>query len=194
MMVASMVATTLLSAAANGKGVRCTDCQHLAEIHSESKLKRLQQTTESRLNIWVPLPIAGQLEQPRQLSQRHQQSPHRSGQYASYAFTYPSLSTDSNLEVGISLGWGGRSFYDNNAVGILGDFVVWYPKLSTISNSSRYGDYFNVARNTPKSALFDASGYAVLKNIPPAVGQQFDPYYIQFGRNSIVNGGVPNSK
>jgi hypothetical protein len=31
-----------------------------------------------------------------------------------------------------------------------------------------------------------------LKNPPPAVGQRFDPYYIQFGRNSIVNGGAPD--
>lgn len=64
----------------------------------------------------------------------------------SYAFTYPSLATNSNGEVGISLGWGGNSYYGNNAVGILGDFVVWYPELSTISNSSRYGDYFNVVK------------------------------------------------
>ena len=112
----------------------------------------------------------------------------------SYAFTYPSLATNSNAEVGISLGWGGNTYYGNNAVGILGDFVVWYPELSTISNASRYGDYFNVARNNPNSPLFDASGYAVLKNTPPAVGQRFDPYYIQFGRNSIVNGGAPNVK
>lgn len=112
----------------------------------------------------------------------------------SYAFTYPSLATNSNGEVGISLGWGGNSYYGNNAVGILGDFVVWYPELSTISNASRYGDYFNVARNNPNSPLFDASGYAVLKNTPPAVGQRFDPYYIQFGRNSIINGGAPNIK
>lgn len=112
----------------------------------------------------------------------------------SYAFTYPSLATNSNAEVGISLGWGGNSFYSNNAVGILGDFVVWYPELSNISNASRYGDYFNVARNTPNSPLFDASGYAVLKNTPPAAGQRFDPYYIQFGRNSIVNGGAPGIK
>ena len=108
-----------------------------------------------------------------------------------YAFTYPSLATNSADEVGISLGWGGRQFYGNNAVGILGDFVVWYPELSNISNPSRYGDYFNVARNTPLSALFDASGYAVFKNTPPATGQRFSPYYIQFGRDSIVNGGAP---
>ncbi len=111
-----------------------------------------------------------------------------------YAFSYPSLATNSNGEVGISLGWGGRAYYGNNAVGILGDFIVWYPELSTVSNSSRYGDYFNVARNTPSPLLYDASGYAVLKNTPPAVGQRFDPYYIQFGRNSIVNGGAPGVK
>jgi len=108
-----------------------------------------------------------------------------------YAFAYPSLATNSNGEVGISLAWGGRTFYGNNAVGILGDFIVWYPELSNAvvaSTPIRFGDYFSVARNTPNSLLYDASGYAVLKSSPPATGTRFDPYYIQFGRNSIING------
>ena len=37
----------------------------------------------------------------------------------------------------------------------------------------------------------DASGYAVFKQTPPATGTRFDPYYIQFGRDSVVNGGAP---
>lgn len=109
-----------------------------------------------------------------------------------YAFAYPSLATNSNGEVGISPGWGGNTFYGNNAVGILGDFILWYPELSdavVASTPIRYGDYFSVARNTPSALLFDASGYAVFKNTAPATGTRFDPYYIQFGRNSIVNGG-----
>ena len=108
-----------------------------------------------------------------------------------YAFAYPSLATNSNGEVGISLAWGGNSFYGNNAVGILGDFIVWYPELSDADVAARFGDYFNVARNTPNSLLFDASGYAVLKNTPPVTGTRFDPYYIQFGRDFVVNGGSP---
>jgi hypothetical protein len=65
-----------------------------------------------------------------------------------YAFAYPSLATNSNGEVGISLAWGGRTFYGNNAVGILGDFIVWYPELSNAvvaSTPIRFGDYFSVA-------------------------------------------------
>ena len=111
-----------------------------------------------------------------------------------YAFAYPSLATNGNGEVGVSLAWGGRSFYGNNAVGILGDFIVWYPELSDTDIPARFGDYFNVARNTPNSLLFDASGYAVLKNAPPATGARFDPYYIQFGRDSVVNGGSAGPK
>ncbi|HWA89338.1 MAG TPA: hypothetical protein VG889_04845 [Rhizomicrobium sp.] len=112
-----------------------------------------------------------------------------------YAFAYPSLATNGDGEVGISLGWGGGTFYGNNAVGILGDFVVWYPELSDAvlaSSPIRFGDYFSVARATPTPTLFDASGYAVFKNTPPATGTRVDPYYIQFGRDSAVNGGAPN--
>ena len=53
----------------------------------------------------------------------------------------------------------------------------------------RWGDYVSVRRNSPSTLLFDASGYAVLKRTPPATGFRFDPYYIQFGRDSVVNGG-----
>ena len=105
-----------------------------------------------------------------------------------YAFAYPSLCTNANSEVGISLAWGGNQNFGNHAVGILGDFVVWYPELSDTA-ITRWGDYVSVRRNTPKTLMFDASGYAVFKQTPPATGIRFDPYYIQFGRDSVVNGG-----
>ena len=105
-----------------------------------------------------------------------------------YAFAYPSLATNANGEVGISLAWGGNQNWGNNAVGILGDFIVWYPELSDTA-ITRWGDYVSVRQNTPSTLLFDASGYAVFVQTPPATGVRFDPYYIQFGRNSVVNGG-----
>ena len=37
--------------------------------------------------------------------------------------------------------------------------------------------------------MYDASGYAVLKQAAPATGWFFDPYYIQFGRDSVAKGG-----
>ena len=88
------------------------------------------------------------------------------------------------------MAWGGNQNYGNHAVGILGDFVVWYPELSDAAET-RWGDYVSVRRNTPNTLMFDASGYAVFKQTPPATGNRYDPYYIQFGRDSTVNGGGP---
>jgi hypothetical protein len=109
-----------------------------------------------------------------------------------YAFAFPSLATNAGNEVGVSLAWGGNQNFGNNAVGILGDFVVWYPELSDAA-ITRWGDYVSVRRNSPNTLMWDASGYAVFKQTPPATGTRFDPYYIQFGRNSVVNGGTQNS-
>jgi hypothetical protein len=111
----------------------------------------------------------------------------------SYAFVDPYLATNGNGEVGISLAWGAANTnYMSNAVGILGDFIVWYPELSTaspVASQIRLGDYFSVSRNPGNPLLYDASGYAVLKQAAPATGWYFDPYYIQFGRDSVANGG-----
>ena len=110
-----------------------------------------------------------------------------------YAFADPYLATNGNGEVGISLAWGGAGTnYISNAVGILGDFIVWYPEQSTaspVASQIRLGDYFSVSRNPTNPLLYDGSGYAVLKQAAPATGWYFDPYYIQFGRDSVAKGG-----
>lgn len=110
-----------------------------------------------------------------------------------YAFVDPYLATNGNGEVGISLAWGAAGAnYISNAVGILGDFIVWYPELSNaspVASQIRLGDYFSVSRNPTNPLMYDASGYAVLKQVAPATGWFFDPYYIQFGRDSVANGG-----
>jgi hypothetical protein len=115
-----------------------------------------------------------------------------------YAFVDPYLATNANSEVGIALAWGaafttaGTGNYMSHAVGILGDFIVWYPELSTaspVASQIRLGDYFSVSRNPANPLLYDASGYAVLKQAAPATGWYFDPYYIQFGRDSVAKGG-----
>jgi hypothetical protein len=110
-----------------------------------------------------------------------------------YAFADPYLATNGNSEVGIALVWGGANTnYISHAVGILGDFIVWYPEQSTaspVASQIRLGDYFSVSRNPGNALLYDASGYAVLKQAAPATGWYFDPYYIQFGRDSVANGG-----
>jgi hypothetical protein len=103
------------------------------------------------------------------------------------AYAYPCLATNAVGEVGISVAWGGnKKYYPNHGVGIFGDFVIWITATSDAA-INRYGDYLTVRRHFPNTNLFSAEGYAVLKNKPPLTGTRFDPHYILFGRNSVVN-------
>jgi hypothetical protein len=105
-----------------------------------------------------------------------------------FAFAFPALSTNSAGELGMSLLWGGNKNWGNNAVGIWGDFIVWYPELSDTA-ITRAGDYLACRRASPNATLWDAAGYAVKKSSGSSLKYIFDVYYIQFGRNSNVNGG-----
>ncbi len=75
----------------------------------------------------------------------------------------------------------------NSAVGIWGDFVVWYPELSTAS-PNRWGDYVTVRRSNPDPDLFGGFAYATLLDTTTANPTDFffDPFYIQFGRRSVI--------
>ena len=112
-----------------------------------------------------------------------------------YAFAYPCFSTNSDGEVGISLGWGGRTTEAHHAAGFMGDFVVYYPRLSA-SSVNRYGDYVSIRRFGANGRMFDAAGYTTQNNPPPATGQFQDPHYILFGRPGSDNsrGGNPDNK
>jgi hypothetical protein len=105
-----------------------------------------------------------------------------------YAFAYPALATNSQGEVGIALAWGGKTFDANSAVGILGDFIVWYPEASTFS-TTRWGDYVTARQASPQTNLFAGFAYAIIKDSTKTAGYYFDPYYLLFGRNSIINPG-----
>ena len=97
------------------------------------------------------------------------------------------------------LGWtwgGGGKFYASFAVGILGDFVVWFsePSNATDANSGagsngRWGDHVTCRQAHPDSALFSGTGYRRAPEAPPAVGTQYNPRYILFGRRP--HGGEP---
>ena len=71
---------------------------------------------------------------------------------------------------------------------ILCDFVVWYLEASTLS-TTRWGDYVTVRQASPQISLFAGFAYAILKDTTTTAGFRFDPYYILFGRNSIINPG-----
>jgi len=129
---------------------------------------------------------------------------------ANTAFAYPSLTTNSNNEVGISLAWGGGKDYGNHAVGIFGDFVVWFGEASDVTilrqktdasgnlvvdsagkpvmAETRWGDYVHVRLAHPDTRFFAAFGYAVRDD--PAVTKpnrgRLDYFYVEFGREALA--------
>jgi len=109
-----------------------------------------------------------------------------------YAFAYPSFATNSDSEVGISLGWGGDTMEASHAAGFMGDFVVYYPRLSS-SSTARYGDYVSIRRYSPNGRMFDAAGYTTQDNSPPLGGQFQDVHYILFGRPGADKDGGGSS-
>jgi hypothetical protein len=98
-----------------------------------------------------------------------------------YAFAYPSLNTNKEGEVGIALGWGGKSNDANSAVGILGDYIVWYANGSELT-TKRWGDYVT-CRSAEQSNRFAGFGYFIKKDSTRSSGYYFDPYYVLFGRS-----------
>jgi len=102
------------------------------------------------------------------------------------AFGYPSFATNSDNEVGIALGWGGRdgsagSPQANSAVGFMGDFVVWFRDASTWTHT-RWGDYVTIRRASPETQMFAGFGFVTVDTTTGA-GHRFDPYYVLFGRD-----------
>jgi hypothetical protein len=92
-----------------------------------------------------------------------------------FAFAYPYFETNSQGELGMIVAFGGGSFNASSGVGVWGDFVVYYPRLSDMSQSN-YGHYHTVRRSGDKGTEWVASGYTHLSN-----GTVL-PYYIRFSR------------
>jgi hypothetical protein len=111
---------------------------------------------------------------------------------ASYAFSYPSLITNSNNEVGISCAWGGGGNYGSHVVGIIGDFVLWYGeasnRTSTVLTPTRFGDYLHVRLAYPDTRFFSGFGYAV--HSTASGGESANYLYVEFGREAIPSPGL----
>ena len=104
-----------------------------------------------------------------------------------HAFAYPCFATNSRNEVGITLGWGGgNTFNGNTAVGIMGDFVVWYRDGSTWS-TNRWGDYVTARRSGTNDQLFGGFGFVTTGN--STANYAFEPFYVLFGRKSATGDG-----
>lgn len=109
---------------------------------------------------------------------------------ADFAFAYPSLTTNSDNEVGISLAWGGGKSFGSHAVGILGDFIVWFgeasERTSAFLNPTRFGDYVHVRLAQPDTRFFSAFGYAVLNDATSPSNEKADYLYVEFGRETLA--------
>ena len=96
-----------------------------------------------------------------------------------YAFAYPSLARAGDF-VGITLGWGGPADHSNCAMGIMGDFVVWYIDAST-RTTNRFGDYLT-ARPAQRHGGFSAFGYWLEADSTDANKVVYHPFFTRFGR------------
>lgn len=92
-----------------------------------------------------------------------------------FAFAYPYFETNQEGELGMIVGFGGGTYDASSGVGVWGDFVVYYPRLSGMSRSN-YGHYHTVRRSGSDQQQWVAAGYA-----HEADGSVL-PYYIRFSR------------
>src|SRR2546421_6992490 len=112
----------------------------------------------------------------------------------SLAFAYPSLASNPNGDVAMSLGYGGGGNHAAHAVGFWGDFLV-YTTAAGDTSLNRFGDYVTVRRSWPGTNSFSAEGYSTRianasNNCPgngtfsAAFGSSqnfcFDPHYVTF--------------
>ena len=91
-----------------------------------------------------------------------------------FAFMDAYLATNSRGELGLDIAFGGPPFNPSNAVGVWGDFVVYYPRLSTRA-TIRWGDYNTSRRSTTNPEEWVAGGYVL--DAGGAV-----PHFIRFSR------------
>ena len=64
-----------------------------------------------------------------------------------FAFAYPYFDTNNEKgELGMIVAFGGGSFNASSGVGVWGDFVIYYPRLSDISQNI-YGHYHTARRS-----------------------------------------------
>ncbi len=92
-----------------------------------------------------------------------------------FAFAYPYFATNIDGELGMVVAFGGGPYNASSGVGVWGDFVVYYPRLSGRSLDN-YGHYHTVRRSGSNQSQWVGAGYTY-----EADGSIL-PYYIKFSR------------
>ncbi len=91
-----------------------------------------------------------------------------------FAFAYPYFEV-SGRELGMIVAFGGGPFNASSGVGVWGDFVVYYPRLSGLSRTN-YGHYHTARRSGTEGARWVGAGYTY-----QADGSVL-PYFLSFNR------------
>lgn len=92
-----------------------------------------------------------------------------------FAFAYPYFEMNAEGELGMIVAFGGGTFNASSGVGVWGDFVIYYPRLSS-SSRTNYGHYHTARRAGSDSMKWVGAGYTRLPD-----GSNL-PYYVRFSR------------
>ena len=92
-----------------------------------------------------------------------------------FAFAYPYFETNSRGQLGMILAFGGGTFNASSGVGVWGDFVIYYPRLSDLSQNN-YGHYHTARRSGSDGMQWVGAGYT------HKTDGSVVPYYVRFSR------------
>ena len=92
-----------------------------------------------------------------------------------FAFAYPYFEMNAECQLGMIVAFGGGTFDSSSGVGVWGDFVIYYPRLSS-SSRTNYGHYHTSRRSGANAMEWVGAGY-----IREADGT-IEPYYVRYSR------------
>lgn len=90
-----------------------------------------------------------------------------------FAFAYPYFEMNAEGQLGMIVAFGGGSFDSSSGVGVWGDFVIYYPRLSGASRNN-YGHYHTSRRSGSDPMEWVGAGY-----IRESDGT-IVPYYVRY--------------
>jgi len=90
-----------------------------------------------------------------------------------FAFAYPYFETNAEGELGMIVAFGGGPYNASSGVGVWGDFVIYYPRLSDLSREN-YGHYHTARRSGSEPMRWVGAGYT------HQTDGSIIPYYMEF--------------
>jgi len=90
-----------------------------------------------------------------------------------FAFAYPYFETNNKGQIGIITAFGGDIYDASSGVGVWGDFVIYYPRLSSRSYTN-YGHYHTTRKSGTNGDEWVSAGYTY------ETDGSVTPYYVRF--------------